>query len=399
MDVVSFIKQRIRQDHAFFGEVLGQNDDHARLQYLAKAFFSDMEDWQRALYARLLVSYTMSQHAKSGASAFGDILHTVEASKEYAFKGQRLHRFHLVNVYLLGLALYSALPNLQTLLSNEIGDREWELLSGGSKRNEFIFRWKLASLFHDVGTSIALYGPNEQASLRRALVLFQMGIGQNWLPGDWENIQLTNIHRLSRGMSTFDVLRNVDQAQGDLTERLSQKLAEDGFVPKRKEKAIHYDHGLTSAALLLKALDEMYRHYDDETLHNPVVFLFGRRVSFRREFFDCSIAAAAHAIALHNIDFYEEDWQKTPVLARLGVRDFELYDFAKHPLASLLKLCDTLQEWDKPKVRGLKKRTKPKAIDLRIDGDTLQLSKFPKAEKLKAQLEKFFQNAEFISLL
>ena len=402
VNVVRFIKQRIGDDADFFREATVLNDastdDHSRLEYLAGLFFSDEEEKRRDLYARLLVSYTMSQHAKSGASAFGDILHAVEASKEYDFKGQRLHRFHLVNVYLLGLALYSALPKLQELLHVEIGRKERELLSGSSPRNEFAFRWKLAALFHDVGASLALYGPDDRSELQRSLTLFQMAVGENWRLSDWQNVQIEDIIQLTRQKSIFDVLAGIDRAQSQLLEQLFDKLRRDGFKLKRKESEIRFDHGVISAALVLKSLDEMYRHYDNLDGEKKVIHFLGRRISFRREFFDSSIATAAHAIALHSIDLYEKDWEGTRVLEELGLHDLKVYDFEEHPLAALLKLCDTLQEWDKPKARGRKKLTKPEAIDLRFDGDELQLIKFPKKRKLQAQLDRFFRNAEFISL-
>jgi hypothetical protein len=120
------------------------------------------------------MNYILYQHDKNCVvGPVIEFLNNFELYGEYEYKYQRLHFTHQANVFLLGLYLYHTVPDIKNAIDLEMerttSDQEitinqlsenWRY-SGRTQYGEFLYRWRLASLSHDLGYGISLSGSDE----------------------------------------------------------------------------------------------------------------------------------------------------------------------------------------------------------------------------------------------
>ena len=93
------------------------------------------------------------QGAKNPFIDLLDTLRTYEEKAATLIEKQRDHFVHSVNVFVLGLAIYAANKPYRTAFSYAVMDKARYPENFSTAQEEFLFRWGLAALFHDVGIS------------------------------------------------------------------------------------------------------------------------------------------------------------------------------------------------------------------------------------------------------
>lgn len=261
----------------------------------------------------------------------------------------RDHYVHSVQVFLLGLAIYQRNGSFRDAATKVFAYPG----SYPSPVEEFLYRWGLTALFHDIGYPVEIAYKSIQEYARFALVpvlelpadtrerqpapkiahpVFSLAIedldsllyvNQLWpLPSkeegffakypDYKASLSTDIlvllaGNLARRFKTFERETLAAMLRDCLVQGMTQ-----GYV----------DHGLLSAIILLKWIGKLYLQSD----WNPAYFYY-------------SAVDAAAGILLHNA--YEYLLMQYP---------FNLNPLvpSAHPLGYLLILCDRLQETDRP---------------------------------------------------
>ena len=91
------------------------------------------------------------------------------------------------------------------------------------------------------------------------------------------------------------------------------------------------DHGVISALFILKILNAMYYSSNPQRKYEKKII---DDLDFNQGIFDLEIVSACSAVFIHNIDPNYSGFK-------------ERINFKRAPLAFLLFLCDTFQEWDR----------------------------------------------------
>ncbi len=136
----------------------------------------------------------------------------------------------------------------------------------------------------------------------------------------------------------------------------------------RMQRSDKVCHGMISSLALLNVIDTMYQHFNPErqykTFYSP-----GSYIDWDQKYFEEDIVPACSAIFIHN----------------LPLRCFKnsKIDPFKAPLPFLLKLCDCLQDWERP---SYKRQTGLPAdlFDIQIQNNNILFhANVPKEEKDK----------------
>lgn len=301
---------------------------------LVETFFSATTIGQSERYARRLMNFILAQHEKSASiGAVLEPLNNAELYSEYKYRKQRLHFTHLANVLLLGLYIYHNFPPIKEAIIREMQvTTQWRELklpcerlcyrySGGNEYGEFLFRWKLASLSHDVGYGISLAGNNEGA-IRDYLLDISA-----FLFGDIDTLPDLFLY------NGKDLLMVLDDSMHELSIREYMEYQLDNPFPD----SVHRDHGIISSLILLRVLHEEYAKHE----LTPVTTANYSQIIWHESFLETSILQSAIAISFHNLNQHED-------ALRIVSENSKIFNIENRPLCWLLKVADTLQEWDKP---------------------------------------------------
>ena len=295
-----------------------------------------------------------------------DVMRTYEENAATLIDKQRDHFTHSVNVFLLGLAVYSHNPSYEKAFNAARLDKTEYDEPYATKHEEFFYRWGLASLFHDVGYPIEIIGrqinkfigfvtdvdgDDVKVLAHLAFDNFdELNAIAEVMPREVFTRQYTALYGANEGadfLKPIDLLAhklhrdfNVDftAIKAEL-DAFVQVMAQSGFI----------DHGYYSALVVLKWYGFLVQKCD-----------------YRPEYFFHPILDSASAILLHN--YYKNALMKKPFsLGRLKPET--------HPLAYLLILCDELQEWNREAYGILdKKRTQADAAEIAISEKELDIT-------------------------
>ena len=299
------------------------------------------------------------------------LLELVKIMKKYEentgelIEKQRDHFIHSVNVFLLGLAVYSQNKNYREAFQSYVLSspyKKFYRFGDEFSNEEFFYRWGVASLFHDIGYPVEIIGKqlnkfindsvksisssygadtaidfkdfNEFNSIVKIDPNFADEFTQNYPEAKFLNLfKPTDImaHKIAADFGEVDVNR-VSKHLDDFV----RIMGESGFI----------DHGFFSSILVL----------------NSYGYLIQKHAK-NHDFFFYPIVDSATAILLHN--YYRNVLQKKPFnLPALHPR--------KSPLAYLLILCDELQEWNRRPL-GIKDKKRSHVNDLDITIDDYRL--------------------------
>ena len=375
MNIADSILSAVQSDEFFFFTPNSGGAERKRLRVLAQRFLECRIERQREFFARTIMQYVLRPHAKGAeAEAFGDVLNNTELFGVYDYNQNRKHLVHSVNTFLLGLLMYRRVHRLRQVIDRSMVNTT-NRLSSGSAEGEFLFRWRLASLMHDIGNGIALFG-DDTTKIGDYLFLFQVKINQFWDPSEQPSINL--VLDLSRGKHSLEELDRCGNVCSLL--EFFEELRANPY------KGIHYDHGLMSALLMLRALDEVYAARGGVTCN-----VDGHSVSFDRESFDQSILRAAYAIAVHNLDFY-------PARYRRNWRTSKIFCLTKDPLVFLLKMADSLQEWNKARASKETDLVGADSVEIQYSTGGIKVLKLPNIDQARSKFDQFFDHDGLITL-
>jgi hypothetical protein len=293
---------------------------------------NETKDTAFSVYQAFFDSYRIKLEGQS--NPFIDLLDVLKNYEENAatlIDKQRDHFVHSVNVFILGLCIYSQNKNYRDAFQKTNMNKEIYAHSYDTKNEEFYYRWGLASLFHDVGYPVEIIGRQIEKFIN-----FATNVDNNEtkvkLHIEYENFeQLNSIPEvLPKRQFTkayfekydsciyIDLLKPIDLLAHKLylcldvdLKQIKDSLDEFIFV---MAKAGFIDHGFYSAIIVLKWYG----------------FLI-QKCNYKPEYFFYPILDSASGILLHN--YYKNVMMKPPFSK--GALSPE-----SHPIAYLLILCD-----------------------------------------------------------
>ncbi|MFA5523144.1 MAG: RyR domain-containing protein [Tissierellales bacterium] len=303
--------------------------------YLKEAIANFLKDENKEtafdVYVTFFDSYKILLQGKKNFIDLLDVLKSYEENAATLIDKQRDHYVHSVNVFVLGLAIYAQNKNLRTIIEEDHEKNSKSREKYESSRKEFLFKWGIASLCHDVGYPVEI--TNNQ--IKKFIKLVSDVDGENKSADPYLAFKdfevLNRVPTISIDDNSIADLNHIDpnKALDLLSYNIQSRLGTDLETTKKylsdflsnMQKFGFVDHGFYSSIILLKWYGHMLQMsgISSDVLYNEIV-------------------DAAGAILLHN--YYKNVLMKEPF--SLGALTPE-----KHPYAYLLILCDELQEWNR----------------------------------------------------
>ena len=348
------MKNLYQYSNHFFNELEVFEDlsrGHSYKAYLRQAVLEFLEDETKetafAVYRSFFDSYRITLEGRS--NPFIDLLDVLLSYEERAstlIDKQRDHYVHSVNVFILGLCVFSQNRNFRAAFKTVNLDKADYPFSYDTKHEEFFYRWGISSLFHDVGYPVEIIGKQINKFISFATEVDQQGQVNTHL--EFDNFEefnsiaeilpkqdfIRSYYDKHPSCAELDLLNPNDLLAHKLhlslgvdlktvktaLDKFPEIMAEHGFI----------DHGYYSAIIVLR----WYSFLIQSCNYKPDYFFF-------------PILDSASAILLHN--YYKNVLLKPPFnKGPLSPQE--------HPIAYLLILCDELQEWNRTPYGILDKR-------------------------------------------
>lgn len=210
---------------------------------------------------------------------------------------QRDHVVHSVLTFILGVYMINKIPKLNRIEP---------------------FEWSLASFFHDVAYPV---------EISQRIIVKYTDVIEQCAPHPKQR-------RVRLNPEEFLFLNNNRHSLDMIGERIREWNINLNAKEIYSEMVTTGDacHGVYSAIFLLSMLDDIYQQANPKREYLSVVGQGGR--DWNETYFVQDIVSACSAIFLHNLE-----------VRVLGTKSI---DVEKAPLAYLLRLCDILQDWDRP---------------------------------------------------
>ena len=364
----------------------------AKKDYLAEAIYAFLQDGSKdtafQVYDIFFGTYRITlQGAKN---PFIDLLDTLRSYEERAatlIEKQRDHFVHSVNVFVLGLAIYASNEPYRGAFSAAVMDETKYPENFPTAREEFLFRWGLASLFHDVGYPVEIIAKQIGKFLKFATDAdHNQALGTVKAHFAFENFRRLNSIAEVQPKKEFirafyeeddscvyiDLLQPIDLLAQHMHRTLGLPMLQikDKLDLYLSEMAKHgfVDHGFYSAIIVLK----WYGYLIQTTGEEPLRFYH-------------AIVDSACAILLHN--YYS--------MTLLDAFSLPPLDAKRYPIAYLLMFCDEMQDWNRKGYGILEKtRTQISSANIEIDDRQFSISYFAKTgiipRKFTADKNKLF---------
>jgi hypothetical protein len=290
--------------------------------------------------------------SKSLISEPNTLLELVDIMKKYEEKTgdlidrQRDHFIHSVNVFILGLAIYAQNENYRECFKNYISKngnytKYYRDDDDNLSHEEFLYRWGIAALFHDIGYPFEIIGKQLNKviddGIRSISVSYDVDAHFDFRDFNEFN-SIVKIYPYSyadkfrseyKRTKVLDLFKPTDimahkialdfKFDDDYFRRLVKHL--NSFVKDMNDNGF-IDHGYFSAILVLNSYGKLIQKYVDKN----------------KDFFFYPIVDSATAILLHN--YYNKTLQgKSFKLGKMDPDD--------SPISFLLIFCDELQEWNR----------------------------------------------------
>ncbi len=337
---------------------------------MALLTFLDNETKENAATVYEIFFSTYRIVLEGSKNTFIDLLDILSAYEERAatlIDKQRDHYIHSVNVFILGLCIYSQNTNFRTAFKKANIDRDKYPENYQNEHEEFLFRWGIASLFHDVGYPVEIIGKQIESFMEFATNTNQASSSDRVKAHlEFENFRCLNsvveivpkrtfikeFYDQNESSVYVDLLQPIDLLAQKIHLTLDIPLTDiksklDTFVLDMAKFGF-IDHGFYSAIIVLK----WYGSLIQKTGGNPMRFYH-------------AIVDSASAILLHN--YYHNVCQKA-----FGCGPMEP---ESHPIAYLLMFCDEMQDWNRAGYGRIEKtRTQAAAANIKIDESTFGIT-------------------------
>jgi len=359
---------------SFFSELTISygEDGMSKREYLAQSILAFLNDETKEtafdVYKVFFGTYRIV--LKGSKNPFVDLLDMLCVYEERAatlIEKQRDHFIHSVNVFILGLAIYARNSRYRDAFTTTVMDEARYPENFSTAKEEFLFRWGIAALFHDVGYPVEIIGKQIGTFLKFATDADH----DDKLGSVKAHLEFENFRRLN---SVAEVIpkkefirsfyeQNANSVYIDLLQPidlLAQKISDALGIPILwiKQKLDLYlsematsgfiDHGFYSAIIVLK----WYGYLIQTTGENPLRFYH-------------SIVDSACAILLHN--YYNMTLIKEFKLAPLNAEQY--------PIAYLLMFCDEMQDWNRAALGTKEKyRTQISSANIAIEDEHFAIS-------------------------
>ncbi len=351
--------------------------------------FLDNETKENAflVYQAFFDSYRITLEGES--NPFVDLLDVLKSYEENAatlIDKQRDHFIHSVNVFILGLCIFSQNKNYRAAFNKVNMDKKIYPNSYDTKNEEFFYRWGLASLFHDVGYPVEIIGRQVEKFIDfatnvdddkikvKAHLAFENFERINSIPEVLPKRQFTKTYFEKYDSCIYiDLLKPIDLLAHKLHQCFNVDLKQikealDQFVFIMADAGF-IDHGFYSAIIVLKWYG-----------------LLIQKCNYNSDYFFYPVLDSASAILLHN--YYKNVIMKPP-FSKGTLSPFS------HPIAYLLILCDELQEWNREAYGILdKKRAHANEVSIFISNHRLDITYIAKKgilpERFSAEKEALF---------
>ncbi|MEE1336935.1 RyR domain-containing protein [Methanobrevibacter sp.] len=278
---------------------------------------------------------------------------------------QRDHFIHSVNVFLLGLAIYSQNKNYRDMFEAYVTQtpyKKYYRINGKFSHEEFLYRWGVAALFHDIGYPVEIIGKQLNKFVNDSVKSISSTYGADTAIDFKDFEEFNTIVKIEPDFAD-QYTKNYPKAKFlnlfKPTDIMAQKIAVDfpkvdvNKVAKHLDEFVDImgengfiDHGFFSAILVLNSYGYLIQKY-----------------AKNHDFFFYPIVDSATAILLHN--YYRNVLKKEPF-------NLPAMHPIQNPLAYLLILCDELQEWNRQPF-GIKDKARSHVNDLNIIIDDTRL--------------------------
>ncbi|MCL2313619.1 MAG: RyR domain-containing protein, partial [Firmicutes bacterium] len=283
------------------------------------------------------------------------MLELVETLKKYEenmgdlIEKQRDYYIHSVNVFLLGLAIYSQNKNYKNafLLANK---NKYYNYHYKTKNEEFFYRWGIAALLHNIGYPLEIFG-------KRMKTFMNEGVNS-----------VSNLN-VAFSFKNFDNFNTITKIDPHFPDSYRDSYKETNFIDLFKPLDI-LAHRISIAFNdinlldIKKNLDNFVKKMIDNGSIDPdfysailVTSYYGylvQKYGKKSEFFFFPIVDSASAILLHN-------YYSNVLMSKRGNLKVN-----EHPIAYLLILCNELQEWNRP-LFGIEDKKEYSANELKIE--------------------------------
>ena len=325
-------------------EISADHGNGSKRDYLAQSVyeFLQSESKESAFQVYEIFFGTYRIMLKGAKNPFVDLLDTLRSYEERAatlIEKQRDHFVHSVNVFILGLAIYAANKPYRVAFSGAVIDERKYPENLPTAREEFLFRWGLAALFHDVGYPVEIIS-NQLARFLKFVTDadHDSTLGEVKAHLEFENFRRFNsvaevvpkkefirkFYNEDDSSVYVDLLQPIDL----LAQRIHQTIGIPMITMKNKLDLYHaemakkgfVDHGYYSAIIVLKWYGYLIQTTDEEPLR-----------------FYHAIVDSACAILLHN--YYDKTLIDSFSLPPLTAQ--------QNPIAYLLMFCDEMQDWNR----------------------------------------------------
>ena len=282
---------------------------------------------------------TLEAHGKAELLGYLEDLARVETNIREVEPWVRDHVVHALLTYLLGIFI------------NE------EFIGPSYGHTVSPFQWKLAGLLHDVGYPVEI----AQNLMKPFAATLNESTGKFGVKGTVGfRVMPFRLQTLTGNRSSLALI----QQQLERWE-LGVDAAKEYYKMKRSGNICH---GIISSLAVLKIIDSMYHRYNPKRRYERTVPL-GQNLDYNQKNFDDDVVPACSAIFIHNLP--SASFSNTKI------------ECSKALLPFLLKLCDCLQDWERPSLEnhaGLP----ADLFDIRIkDGKILFHADIPKKDKLR----------------
>ena len=341
------------------------------------------------IYETFFMIYQITSEDKSeelntvsnSVSESNTLLKLVKIMKDYEentgalIEKQRDHFIHSVNVFLLGLAIFSQNLKFRETMAKYIMKSKYEkyykLEDGTLSREEFLYRWGIAALFHDIGYPVEIIGKqltkfiddgiqsiSDDYSVKTGIDFKNFNQFNSIVK---EDPHFSDVYREDFPNASFlDMYKPTDI----MAHKISVDLGVNPYdLAEHLDNFIYYmgdmgfvDHGFFSSILVLNSYGHLMQKYYGELISNAEDEAEKERLIKKYTYFFYPVVDSASAILLHN--YYRNAMQND-----FGQTQLEP---SKSPIAYLLILCDELQEWNRRPI-GIKDKKKSHVNEINIE--------------------------------